>query len=316
VLSACQGSTDTVAASYGDYDPEHKPVSLDLTGAITVTDPTMFRWQDTYWVFSSGPGISVHASDDLAAFHEEMQVFAQNPAWIGESLPQVTDLWSPDVVSLNGTIHLYYAASTFSSRRSCIGHATTKSIGQPFVDQGPLICSNLADLVDDYNTIDPAVLSDAPDGPWMVFGSWDSGIKLIALDGDGNRRDTNIYSVAARSSDNPAIQAAYLYRWREYYYLFVSFEGSPNHVLRVGRAGQVRGPYYDRDGQDMLNGGGTVVLTGNTRFSGPGSNMVFDDGDQRFNVYHAYDAERDGAAVLRIGQLFFDEDGWPVTAGP
>jgi arabinan endo-1,5-alpha-L-arabinosidase len=220
------------------------------------------------------------------------------------------------VLDWDGTIHLYYAASTFSSRRSCIGHATTRDLDQPFVDQGPVICSNLTATVDDYNTIDPAVLLDTPDAPWMVFGSWDSGIKLIALDREGHRRDDTLATLAARSSDNPAIQAAYLYRWRDAYYLFVSFDSSPNHSLRVGRAAQVRGPYLDRDGVDMVQGGGTVLLTSGTRFKGPGSNMVFDDEHRRLNVFHAYDADHDGTAVLRVGELFFDNDGWPVTAGP
>lgn len=318
VLCGCQGATDIVASSYGDYDPKHRPIMLDIGSSITATDPTMFRWQDTYWVFSSGPGLSVHSSKDLKTFRQETQVFAKNPAWIGETLPQVSDLWSPHVLAWSGTIHLYYAASTFSNNRACIGHATTTSIGLPFVDQGsPLICSNITNTAD-FTAIDPAVLLEAQDKPWMVFGSWDSGIKLIELDRDGNYQNTEIYSVAARSSDNPAIQAAYLYRWRDYCYLFVSFDGSPNHSLRVGRAKQVRGPYLDPDGQDMLNGAGRLVLasTSDSPFKGPGSNMVFDDEGQRLNVYHAYDANQNATPVLRIGELFFDEDGWPVTAGP
>jgi arabinan endo-1,5-alpha-L-arabinosidase len=314
MLCGCQGSTDIVAASYGDYDPNNPPTVLPIE-AVPVTDPTLFRWQGTYWVFSTGPGISAHSSKDLITFQQEKRVFGQNPAWIGQDLPQVTDLWAPHVLAWNGKIHLYYAASTFSTDRACIGHATATSIGD-FVDQGRfLICSNLTSTVD-YTAIDPAVLLDVSGEPWMVFGSWGSGIKLIELDRDGNYRDTPIYSVAARSSDNPAIQAASLYRWRDYYYLFVSFDNSPNHSLRVGRATQVKGPYYDRDGKNMVDGGGTLVLASmsDSPFKGPGSNMVFDDQGQRLNVYHAYDANQ--KAVLRIGQLFFDDDGWPVAAGP
>jgi arabinan endo-1,5-alpha-L-arabinosidase len=281
---------------------------------LSLTDPTLFRWQDTYWLFSTGPGLAVHSSKDLSTFRKENQVFAQNPGWISQTLPQVTDLWSPDVHAWNGTIHLYYSASTFSTDKSCIGHATTTAMGQPFVDQGSLICSNLTGSTENYNTIDPTVLTSPTDDPWMVFGSWDSGIKLIALDRDGKRRDDTIYSVAARTSSNLPIQAASLYRWRDYYYLFVSYENSPNHSLRMGRSKQVTGPYLDRDGQSMLTGGGTVLLSSNDQFKGAGSNMIFDDQNQRLNVYHAYDTN--GTAQLRIGQLFFDNGGWPVTAGP
>jgi arabinan endo-1,5-alpha-L-arabinosidase len=35
-----------------------------------------------------------------------------------------------------------------------------------------------------------------------------------------------------------------------------------------------------------------------------------------YNVYHAYDAEQNGASILRIAELAFDSDGWPVSGGP
>lgn len=66
----------------------------------------------------------------------------------------------------------------------------------------------------------------------------------------------------------------------------------------------------------MLDGGGTLVLEGNTRFRGPGSNVVFLDEGRTFNVYHDYDANDTGRAVLRIAELFWDEEGWPVSGGP
>lgn len=315
VLCGCHASSDTVAASGGDYDPQNPPKLLPIAGTVAVTDPAVLRWHGTYWLFSSGPGIAVHSSQDLVTFRPEAKLFPQNPAWIGQTLPEVTDLWAPDVHVWNGTIHLYYAASTFSSNRGCIGHATTTSLDAGFVDQGPVICSNTAGTTDDYTAIDPAVLLDTPSEPWLVFGSWGSGIKLIALNPDGSRRDANsIYSLAARPSDSAAIQAAYPYRWRDSYYLFVSFDSSPNHSQHVGRAKQVKGPYLDRDGKALLNGGGTLLLTSDSHYKGPGSNTVFDDQHQRLNLYHAY--ATDGTAVLRIAQLAFDEDGWPVAAGP
>jgi arabinan endo-1,5-alpha-L-arabinosidase len=312
VLCACHGPIDTVATSYGDYDPKHPPVLFEPRGASPMKDPTMVRWGDTYWVFSTGPGISRSSSKDLLTFQKGKQVFAQNPAWIASAVPDASELWSPDVHVWNGLIHLYYAASSYGSRRSCIGHATSTSAEQDFVDDGkPIVCSA---ATDNYNAIDPAILLDQPDEPWMVFGSWDSGIKLIALDREGRRRDDGLHSVAARSADNPAIQAASLYHFRDYYYLFVSFDGSPNHTLRVGRAKQVTGPYTDRDDVAMTNGGGSILLAGNGTTKGPGSNTIVDEPGRRLDVYHAYDTN--DVPMLRIAELFFDENGWPVTGGP
>jgi len=44
--------------------------------------------------------------------------------------------------------------------------------------------------------------------------------------------------------------------------------------------------------------------------------MILDDGRFTYNVYHAYDAEDGGASVLRIAELAWDEEGWPVSGGP
>ena len=326
-------SADLADAPYGDYNPDVPPRVLPIGGDYSpITDPTMFYWKNTYWVFSSGPGISVRSSkDDLKTFQLEKQVFTQNPSWIADKIVayKVGDLWSPSVVIRKDTIHLYYAASTFSTDCACIGHATAPYSGQALTftdDQSPMICSNLTSTcvtgkapgADAFTAIDPAVIVDEADNLWMVFGSWGSGIQMIALDSSGKRLDPNSSPVvvAARApGDSKAIQAASLYHWRDYYYLFVSFDNSPNHVLRVGRAKNVTGPYLDSDGKDMAGGGGRVLLKGDASFNGPGSNMVFDDpGGQRLNVYHAYD--QNNTAVLRIGQLFFDNDGWPVSAGP
>jgi arabinan endo-1,5-alpha-L-arabinosidase len=315
LAGGCQASPDIVAESSGDYNPQRPPVIRSID-SVALTDPFAFHWHDTYWVFSTGPRISVYSSKDLSTFRQEKPVFAENPAWIANTMSGVTDLWCPDVHVWNGTIHLYYVASAFNIKSACIGHATASATSSElrFVDSGqPVICTNVNGNTDDYTAVDPAVILKTADEPWMAFGSFQSGIKLIALDRNGGRLDTQMYSIAARPA---GIQAVSLYRWRDYYYLFASFDNQPNHSLHVGRATDLKGPYLDQDGHSMLNGGGTLLLAANDRFKGPGSNMVLDCDGQHFNVYHAYDANLGGTAVLRVTELFFNNDGWPVTAGP
>ena len=322
----CQGPADTIAASVGDYDPAHPPTMRAISGSLAAVDPSLFHWKDTYYVFATGTGgsgLSLRSSKDLTTFQDEPPVFKTNPAWVDKSITGVKELWSPHVVAFGGTIHLYYAASTFSSNKSCIGHATTTDLspGTPFVDQGSVICSNLTSVVDHFNAIDPAVILDGPDQtPWLVFGSYEEGIKLIALDATGARADTQMFSLAGRP-DNGAIQAPFLYRWQDYYYLFVSFDACCNnatypHTLRVGRSKDLKGPYIDREGKRMLDGGGSLMLASDSHFSAPGSNMIFEENHQRWNLYTAYNVDKAGAATLRIAPLYFDNDRWPVPVGP
>jgi len=322
-MQSCRADPDLVASSYGDLDPGHPPDVLALTGSLHLSDPYAIRVGQRIWIFSTGPGIPTRSSADMLQWQDEGQVFAQNPSWIAPLLPAVTDLWSPALAYFGGKFHLYYAASTFSSNQSCIGHATADTIGQgsPFLDQGQVICSNVSGAVEDFNAIDPSVYVETDGSVWLAFGSWESGIKLIALGADGGPVASPLFPIAMRPPSNAAIQACHLMKWRDFYYLFVSFDGccsgvDSTHSIHVGRSSSLTGPYLDRDNLDMMDGGGTLVLESNADWKGPGSNMIFTDAGKQYNVYHAFDVSANGAATLRISELAFDNDGWPVSGGP
>ncbi len=317
---SCRGPAE-VAAGYGDYDPKHPPQSLNLSGSLQVHDPAVIRGHDRFWVYGSGNGLTVKSSADLLVWRDEPAVFDQNPSWVAELVPDASALWSPSLAYFGSQLHLYYAASTFGSNQSCIGHATGNAPGEAFEDQGSVICSNMAGETNDFNAIDPSVILEHGTEPWLVFGSYGSGIQLIALEPSGARKSSELIALAQRAADNPALQQPTIYRWRDYYYLFVSFDQccqgvDSTHNIRVGRAAELQGPYLDRDGVDMRAGGGTLVLQGNDEWRGPGSNQIFDDSGRRLNVYHAYDARNDGQETLRIAEIAFDDAGWPVAGGP
>jgi arabinan endo-1,5-alpha-L-arabinosidase len=81
----------------------------------------------------------------------------------------------------------------------------------------------------------------------------------------------------------------------------------------VGRSKLVTGPYLDKDGVPMMEGGGTALLTANHRWLGPGGESVLmDRGGYDIIVFHAYDAQS-GKPALQISTLTW-EDGWPRAA--
>jgi arabinan endo-1,5-alpha-L-arabinosidase len=84
----------------------------------------------------------------------------------------------------------------------------------------------------------------------------------------------------------------------------------------VGRSRDVTGPYVDRSGRPMLEGGGTAVLAGEGRIRGPGHNAILRDGDREWFVHHYYDAESGGAQTLQIRPLHWSADGWPKVGEP
>lgn len=82
--------------------------------------------------------------------------------------------------------------------------------------------------------------------------------------------------------------------------------------MRVGRSKTLTGPYLDKDGVPMMQGGGTLVLEGNTDGHGVGHNAVctFDGVD--YLVFHGYDAKDKGKSKLRVEPLTW-ENGWPAS---
>ncbi len=235
--------------------------------------------------------------------------------------------WAPDILYFNGKYHLYYSISTFGSNRSCIGLVTNTTLDPQskdykWVDQGKVIESL---KTDDWNAIDANPVMDEQKNVWLCYGSFWGGIKMRRLDADTGKTsaaDTNLYSLAARPKPDPRpIEGAYIIHHGDYYYLFASFDFCcrgirSNYNIRVGRSKEITGPYVDKNGKQMLEGGGTMVLEGAGRYIGPGHNSVLKEGDKDWLVYHFYDGENRGIPTLQIRPLTWSEDGWPIAGEP
>lgn len=297
---------------------------LELTGAIRpVHDPVIIKEGDTYYVFCTGDGIPIRKSTDLVKWSHAIPavVFARVPQWAQEMIPGATNIWAPDISYFNNKYHLYYSVSTFGSNRSVIGLATnvtldSQSDDYKWVDEG-LVLESVN--VNNYNAIDPNIIIDEDGVPWMAFGSHWSGIKMRRLDyetGKPSEEDPKLKPLAGRRVHPRAVEAPFIIRKGDFYYLFVSFDSccqgaASTYRVMVGRSENVTGPYVDRDGVDMLQDGGTQVTFPTERWRGPGHNAILQENGKEYIVYHAYDAEADGIPTLRIDPLEWDSEGWP-----
>ena len=81
----------------------------------------------------------------------------------------------------------------------------------------------------------------------------------------------------------------------------------------VGRSKDVRGPYLDKDGISMAEGGGSLLLAGDTDWAGQGGCSVYTFDGKDYLVFHAYEMADNGLQKLRIAELKWDEKGWPVV---
>ena len=118
-----------------------------------------------------------------------------------------------------------------------------------------------------------------------------------------------------------AIEGPFIFKKDSFYYLFTSFDyccrgPQSTYKMMVGRAQNVTGPYLDRAGVALEQGGGTLVLAGDSHWYGVGHNAVatFDNTD--YLIFHGYDAADKGHSKLRIEKLTWDKEGWPGVVQP
>ncbi|HEX7671810.1 MAG TPA: arabinan endo-1,5-alpha-L-arabinosidase, partial [Polyangiaceae bacterium] len=295
---------------------------------IGVHDPTVIHQGSEYYLFATGGRLGIRASADLMQWSNAGTMFATMPAWIATELgQQITDLWAPDVSFFGGLYHVYYAGSLFGSNHSVIGLATNATLdptsaSYKWVDQGLVIESNKAGgPKDDWNAIDPSLAMDGSGQPWLVFGSFWSGIKLRRLDpgaGKPSTTDTQLYALA---SAGEGIEAPSIVSHGGYYYLFVSYDAcckgvNSTYRTMVGRASTITGPYTDRGGKAMLQGNAEQMLATSGRYIGPGGGTAFQDGDRYYYAYHYYDGQGNGASYLMMRPILWSTENWPTMGAP
>lgn len=331
-LSAvCVSSVRATAA-----DTSKPSLNENLNGYLTgLHDPVIIREGDRYHVFGSGgwagkPGPTWRVSEDLKTWRDNGSPLEEVPPWAARLIPQANSVWAPDISYVDGLYRLYYSVSTGGSMHSVTGFATTPTLDRSsshygWTDHGLVIQTVEGGT---YNAIDSNFVVDFNGNHWLAFGSYWSGIKLIALDrktGKPATTNPHLYSIAYRPAptggDNP-IEGAFIFVRGHYHYLFASYDycckkEQSNYYVAVGRSRDVRGPYLARDGHSMLDGYGTALIVerpwGSTRWRGPGHCGLMHDRDRDLIVYHAYDVEHDAAPTLRLAELNWTDDGWPVA---
>lgn len=330
------------AFSAAAQPPQNDAEVIAVTGDTKyVHDPSIIQDGDTWYLFGTANGpdrkgeLPIRCSKDLHGWKLCGSVFDRIPDWIKKESPQTKELWAPDISYFNGEFYLYYAFSAFGKNTSGIALLTNKTLNPQspnfhWKDRGLVLQSRVED---DYNAIDPNLVLDGEGGTWLAFGSFWSGIKMRRIDpdtGEVSSKDTNLYSLARRKHTNhpapnlpglpadwQAVEAPFIFHHGEYFYLFVSFDlccrgTKSSYKTMVGRSKVVTGPYVDAVGTPMLEGGGTPVLLGNSRWIGPGGESLREAGSRDIIVFHAYDGKR-GDAYLQISTLDWS-GGWPHVA--
>lgn len=315
----------------------------ELQQNIPVHDPVMIKQDSTYYLFSTGWGIAEWSSKDMKNWKQEKPIFRMAPEWAVKVVPGFKNhIWAPDISYFKGQYYLYYSVSAFGKNTSCIGLATNKTLNPndpnyQWVDHGKVIQSTPG--VNNWNAIDPNLITDKRGTPYLAFGSFWEGIKLVKLTKDrihvaeslnhlptiaSRKKDSSVRGNLPAVDGNPidaggnAIEGAFIFHKNNWYYLFASIDyccrgPKSTYKMIIGRARTLKGPYFDKEDFPLAKGGGSLLLAGDENWYGVGHNAVctFDGVD--YLIFHGYDASDGGRSKLRIEKLTWDRDKWPIV---
>jgi beta-xylosidase len=306
--------------------------SISFAQDVTVHDPVMIKQNDTYYLYCTGSGISVFSSKDLKSWNPEPQVFMDKPVWADNVAENFKNhIWAPDISFHNNTYYLYYSVSAFAKNTSAIGVTTNTTLdpkdpNYKWVDQGIVIQS--IPNRDLWNAIDPNLTFDENNIPWLAFGSFWEGLKMVKLNPDlkSIAQPQEWYTIAKRkrtfelADSDPgdgAIEAPFVFKKNGYYYLFASWDlccrgEKSTYKVVLGRSKMITGPYVDKEGKLLTEGGGTLLIHGNKNWYGAGHNGTYTFDGKDYIIFHAYDSQQKGRPILQIKQLQWDADFWPI----
>lgn len=292
-----------------------------LKGNIEVHDPSVVRYNGSYYAFSSGNSIPYSKASNMSGPWKSLGTVLNGASIIqneGRNFP-----WAPNVMEYNGTFYCYYAVSQDGTRNSSIGVAITTNIERgPWTDLGEMIATGSGQFSSNFpysasNAIDPSVLIDPKDGQrYLAWGSYWTNIWQTRLasnltsvqdqqDPDAvhlvydtlsgeNNTILRSYPVTSELDGTRPVEGSFMsYREPWYYlwfshgqccnfgstlplagdeyvvdlpacYYFIALETNfDRYSIRVGRSASIQGPYVDKSGTNLTEGGGTIIYGSN-----------------------------------------------------
>lgn len=309
-----------------DGDKEY-PYILVLKGDFEGSSscPEILYYDGVYYNYNMTGPITLKTSTDLINWttHPDKYALSGRPSWLS-SVSGGDAIWAPGAYKIGDKYYLYYCTSSSGSQNSAIGVAVTDDPSKnDWKDLGMVIRSYHG--VSQYNCIDPNVIIDDDGTPYLVWGSYWEGIFMRKIDpatGKLDENDTTMYHLAKGNSD---MEAPYVIKHGDYFYLFTARGGlkKGTYYWAVGRSKTLTGPYVDKDGKALLEGGGTRLTEWKDGIEGVAHAQYFVDKDgNAYMVSEAWEYRENGddpnsknsTIRLHISTIVWTDDGWPVTA--
>ncbi|CAG8020679.1 unnamed protein product [Penicillium olsonii] len=322
------------------YDTTDK-IPLPNQGNIPAHDPNIIFFEDNYYLFKGGIHIPIFKSANMSGPWEKIGTVFDSDSIIDKG--NRSRPWAPTTIQKDGTFYCYYTVSLPGSHDSAIGVATTTTINSTWVDHGAIINTGTGPGSDVHpytitNAIDASFITDQESGQaYLNYGSFWHDIWQVPLSDDllsvknKDSPDAKQLTFVPRVKPKPE-EGSWMSYHEGYYYAWFSHgkcchfqNGFPKrgkeYSIRVGRSKDVRGPFSDKDGHRLLDGGGTVVYASNhgSVYAPGGLGVLPGSNDSTPDIlyYHYLNTSigfTNGQAQLGWNYLEY-KDGWPEPVG-
>jgi arabinan endo-1,5-alpha-L-arabinosidase len=277
---------------------------LALDGQVGIHDPsTIIKCEGKYYTF--GTGGTALVSDDGWTWRA------------GQRAPRGG--MAPDLIHIGDRYYQFIAANPGGQPHATVTMIATKSLNPDSPDygwsEGVIVAST--DGIEDCNGIDPGLLLDPNDGKlWLTYGSYFGYTRVVELD---PKTGQQLEPPAKFTDISINMEASCMIFQDGWYYLFGT-RGSccrgadSGYNIRMGRAKKPTGPFLDKEGVELIKGGGTLFCASGGRVIGPGHFGLEDEGEgvQKWSMHYEADLDRGGSSVVDVRPLLW-QDGWPMA---
>ncbi|KAK7045036.1 glycosyl hydrolase [Favolaschia claudopus] len=297
------------------------PNPLPFKGALSQLpggSPTLCKHSGTYYMFTSGVGLKIYTSTDLATWKAGGVVWPNGTPWAAPYTGGDNEnLWAPDCKIVDGEFRLFYSASTPGSQKSAIFYAHSKTGASGSFTNGGLVVSSSPSTTN-FNAIDPNLSLEPV--LYLSFGSYWDGIRGVRLSPTTFLPlSKNFDTLAYRDNGKEpyglphAEEAPVIAKLGDFWYLFTSWNRDNEYYeVHVARSDRHNGGYFGKAGLPATKNGGTVILSMHDKIRGPGGQDVFTDTDGK--VYLVYHYKLAGVTGKVVGLNRLDmSSGWPVV---
>jgi beta-xylosidase len=301
-------------------------------------DPFILPQGDLYLAYATNPsGLRANVQMATSINLVDWQLLTEADGKLHDAMPRLPAwakpgfTWAPEVVRVGTGYLLYFTARERTSDLQCVGVARSNDPRGPFLsnDAAPLVCQR-----EEGGTIDPSAFTDADGQRYLYYKSDGNNPRVLRpsrifaqklsadglrLAGDARPLLVNDKHWEWRVVESPTMirnpGGSYTLFFSANHFGWESDQRLSNYAMGYARCETAVGPCTKAPENPILYSYNTLAAG---CLSGPGHQTVFQRGDRKFLVFHAWSATLRCESARKGRYMYIAPLGWngdkPVIA--